>query len=366
MALGTSSIDPLPPLSVIFGKSPAMRGIREQLEKISAANLPVLIHGESGTGKDVLARLFHKLSPWASGPFVKINCPAIPASLMESELFGYERGAFTGANTSKPGRVELAHRGTLFLDEISELDLGLQSKLLQLLQDGQFCRIGAHEDKKVEVRVVCATNRKLEQEIEAGNFRSDLFYRINVLNVHVCPLRERPEDVPALVDYFIEVYNDKYNMRARPLSAEVMRKLQAYSWPGNIRELENIIKRYIIFGMESVFAGLPERQESVVNPAGGFLIPAEIAEGTAVSLKKLTKQLVVELEKQIIFKSLQAHDWNRKKTAQALRISYRALLYKIRDTGLSSRKTLVASAPPSSETAEVKEDGEARAVGMHE
>jgi two-component system response regulator AtoC len=164
MALGTSSIDPLPPLNVIFGKSASMRGIREQLERISAANLPVLIHGESGTGKDVLARLFHKLSPWASGPFVKINCPAIPASLMESELFGYERGAFTGANTAKPGRVEMAHRGTLFLDEISELDLGLQSKLLQLLQDGQFCRIGAHEDKKVEVRVVCATNRKLEQE----------------------------------------------------------------------------------------------------------------------------------------------------------------------------------------------------------
>jgi len=366
MALGTSSIDPLPPLSVIFGKSPAMRGIREQLEKISAANLPVLIHGESGTGKDVLARLFHKLSPWASGPFVKINCPAIPASLMESELFGYERGAFTGANTSKPGRVELAHRGTLFLDEISELDLGLQSKLLQLLQDGQFCRIGAHEDKKVEVRVVCATNRKLEQEIEAGNFRSDLFYRINVLNVHVCPLRERPEDIPILVDHFIEVYNDKYNMRARPLSAEVMRKLQAYSWPGNIRELENIIKRYIIFGMESVFAGLPERQESVVNPAGGFLIPAEIAEGTAVSLKKLTKQLVVELEKQIIFKSLQAHDWNRKKTAQALRISYRALLYKIRDTGLSSRKTAAPAPSAAGEAAEIEGDGEARAVGMHE
>lgn len=367
MALGTSSIDPLPPLNVIFGKAPAMRGIREQLDKISAANLPVLIHGESGTGKDILARLFHKLSPWAAGPFVKINCPAIPASLMESELFGYERGAFTGANTSKPGRVELAHRGTLFLDEISELDLGLQSKLLQLLQDGQFCRIGAHEDKKVEVRVVCATNRKLEEEIEAGNFRSDLFYRINVLNVHVCPLRERPEDIPTLVDYFIEVYNDKYNMRARPLSAELMRKLQAYNWPGNIRELENIIKRYIIFGMESVFAELPERPESVVNPAGGFFIPAEVSEGAAVSLKKLTKQLVIELEKQIIFKSLQVHDWNRKKTAQALKISYRALLYKIRDAGLSSRRTVSSSPPPAPEPTKLEEESEARAaVGMRE
>jgi len=369
MALGTSSTDPLPPLNVIFGKSPAMQAIRQQLEKISSANLPVLIHGESGTGKDVLARLFHKLSPWSSGPFVKINCPAIPASLLESELFGYERGAFTGANVSKPGRVEMAHRGSLFLDEISELDLGLQSKLLQLLQDSQFCRIGAHEDKKVEVRIICATNRKLEREIEAGNFRSDLFYRINVLNVHVPPLRERPEDIPVLVDFFLELYNDKYNARARGLSAELMRKLQAYSWPGNVRELENIIKRYVIYGVESVFAELPERRESVVNPVGGFFIPAEISEGTAVSLKKLTKQLVVELEKQIILKSLQAHDWNRKKTAQALKISYRALLYKIRDAGLSSRRTASLTAVPAPEVPKAEEkveeeDGENHATAV--
>lgn len=369
MALGTSSIDPLPPLNVIFGKSPAMQAIRQQLDKISYANLPVLIHGESGTGKDVLARLFHKLSPWASGPFVKINCPAIPASLLESELFGYERGAFTGANTSKPGRVEMAHRGTLFLDEISELDLGLQSKLLQLLQDSQFCRIGAQEDKKVEVRVICATNRKLEKEVEAGNFRSDLFYRINVLNVYVPPLRERPEDIPVLVDYFLEAYNDKYNARARSLSTDLMRKLQAYSWPGNIRELENIIKRYIIFGVESVFAELPQGTGSIVTPAGGFVIPLEVVEGSAVSLKKITKQLVGELEKQVILKSLQAHDWNRKKTAQALKISYRALLYKIRDAGLSSRRTAPrapsASSPAAPEAQELKEDdGERQAIAV--
>lgn len=345
MAFSTSLTDPLPRLDVIFGKSPAMQRIREQLGKISAANLPVLIHGESGTGKDILARLFHKLSPWASGPFVKINCPAIPASLMESELFGYERGAFTGANVSKPGRVEMAHRGTLFLDEISELDPGLQSKLLQLLQDSQFCRIGAHEDKKVEVRVICATNRKLEEEIKNGTFRSDLFYRINVLNVYVCPLRERPEDIPILVEYFIELYNDKYNMRARPLSAELVQKLQAYNWPGNIRELENVIRRYIIFGTESVFAELPQRRQTFVSPAGGILIPPEVSEGAVVSLKKVTKQLVLELEKQIILKSLQAHDWNRRRTAQALKISYRALLYKIRDAGLSRRNPSSSPGP---------------------
>jgi two-component system response regulator AtoC len=335
-------MDPLPPLNVIFGASPAMREIREQVEKVASANLPVLIQGESGTGKDVLARLIHKLSPWAGGPLVKINCPAIPAPLMESELFGYERGAFTGANTAKPGRVEMAHRGTLFMDEISELELGLQSKLLQLLQDGQFCRIGAQEDKRVEVRVVCATNRHLEQEIKAGNFRSDLFYRINVLNIHVCPLRQRPEDIPILVDYFIEIYNEKYNLRARPLSPELIRKLQAHSWPGNIRELENIIRRYIIFKSESVFQDLPEKQDTVINPAGGFTIPPGILEGAGVSLKKLTKQLVVELEKEVILRSLQLHGGNRKKTAHALKISYRALLYKIRDAGLLPRRGMAA------------------------
>src|SRR5690242_2100728 len=177
------SIGEIPPESILFGRSEAMQALRERLEKLASANVPVLIQGESGTGKDIIARMIHARSPWRSGPYVKVNCPAIPGTLLESELFGYEKGAFTGAYGTKPGRVEMAHRGTLFLDEISELDLGLQSKLLQLLQDGQFCRIGAQEDKKVEVRVVCATNRILEAEIESGTFRQDLFYRINVVNL---------------------------------------------------------------------------------------------------------------------------------------------------------------------------------------
>jgi two-component system response regulator AtoC len=350
MAGAPSTSDILPPPDVIFGKSAAMQGIRLQLEKIAAANLPVLIQGESGTGKDILARLIHKLSPRASGPFVKINCPAIPATLMESELFGYERGAFTGANTSKPGRVEMAHKGTLFLDEISELDLALQSKLLQLLQDGQFCRIGAHEDKKVEVRVVCATNRQLEEEIELGSFRSDLFYRINVLNLQVCPLRERAEDIPILVEYFVSIYNEKYNLRAPQPGPDLIRKLQGYGWPGNIRELENIVKRYIIYGTETVFAEL-DKPESALNPRGSFVIPPEVLEGTPISLKKITKRLVMDLERQIIMRSLQVHEGNRKRTSHALKISYRALLYKIRDSGLPSRGTalrarLASQQPP--------------------
>src|SRR6202022_397531 len=227
------SLGELPPDQIIFGHSEAMQAVRSRLGKVAAANVPVLITGESGTGKDIIARLIHGLSPWKSGPYVKVNCPAIPGTLLESELFGYEKGAFTGAYGTKPGRVEMAHRGTLFLDEISELDLGLQSKLLQLLQDGQFCRIGAQEDKKVEVRVVCATNRKLEQEIESGTFRADLFYRINVVNLHMPALRERASDIPDLVDYFLAYYNRKYNSRAMPISDELMASLRKYHWPGN-------------------------------------------------------------------------------------------------------------------------------------
>ncbi|HXP40972.1 MAG TPA: sigma 54-interacting transcriptional regulator, partial [Candidatus Acidoferrales bacterium] len=245
----------MPPEAVVFGGTEAMRALRERLAKIAGANVPVLIQGESGTGKDIIARMIHASSPWKSGPWVKVNCPAIPGTLLESELFGYEKGAFTGAFGTKPGRVEMAHRGTLFLDEISELDMSLQSKLLQLLQDGQFCRIGAQEDKKVEVRVVCATNRKLEEEIANGTFRADLFYRINVVNLHMPPLRERISDLPELVTYFLDCYNRKFNSRAKPLSAELMNSLSKYHWPGNVRELENLIKRFVILGVEDAISG---------------------------------------------------------------------------------------------------------------
>jgi two-component system response regulator AtoC len=225
----------------------------------------------------------------------------------------------------------MAHRGTLFLDEISELDSALQSKLLQLLQDGQFCRIGAQEDKKVEVRVVCATNRQLEQEIATGSFRQDLFYRINVVNLHMPPLRERAADIPALVEYFLDYYNRKYNCRTRELSDELKAMLQKYHWPGNIRELENLIKRYVILGTEEAIASdLVSQQRDVFNP--------EISFDGPISLKKLTRQAVRELERKVILKVLQANHWNRKQSARALSISYRALLYKIRDTGLPSNR----------------------------
>ena len=334
----TSTVNPLiqplgemPPDAIVFGRTEAMQAVRDRLSKLAGANVPVLIQGESGTGKDIIARMIHANSPWRTGPWVKVNCPAIPGTLLESELFGYEKGAFTGAYGTKPGRVEMAHRGTLFLDEISELDLGLQSKLLQLLQDGQFCRIGAQEDKKVEVRVVCATNRKLEQEIESGTFRADLFYRINVVNLHMPALRERASDIPDLVDYFLAYYNRKYNSRALPLSDELMANLRKYHWPGNVRELENLIKRYVILGDEEVISSdLAPRETDFFN--------AEIPIDGQISLKKLTRQAVRELERKVILKVLQAHHWNRKQSARALSISYRALLYKLKEAGLPTRR----------------------------
>jgi two-component system response regulator AtoC len=325
------SLGEIPPEAVVFGRSDAMQAVRDRLDKVAAANVPVLITGESGTGKDIIARMIHARSPWRTGPYVKVNCPAIPGTLLETELFGYEKGAFTGAYGTKPGRVEMAHRGTLFLDEISELDLALQSKLLQLLQDGQFCRIGAQEDKKVEVRVVCATNRQLDEEIASGTFRQDLFYRINVVNLALPPLRERRSDIEDLVNFFLNYYNRKYNCRAKALSPELIVTLEKYHWPGNIRELENIVKRYVILGTDEVITtDLVAREQDFFNP--------EINVEGPISLKKLTRQATRELERKVILKVLQAHHWNRKQSARALNISYRALLYKIRDAGLPSNR----------------------------
>src|ERR1700746_1764468 len=336
----------MPPEGIVFGSTEGMQAVRDRLARLAGANVPVLIQGESGTGKDIIARMIHLASPWKAGPWVKVNCPAIPGTLLESELFGYEKGAFTGAYGTKPGRVELAHRGTLFLDEISELDLALQSKLLQVLQDGQFCRIGAQEDKKVEVRVVCATNRILENEIENGTFRQDLFYRINVVNLALPPLRERRGDIEDLVNYFLDYYNRKYNCRAKPLSSELMTVLQKYHWPGNIRELENQVKRYVILGSEEVISSdLVTHQPDYFN--------AEINFDGPISLKKLTRQATRELERKVILKVLQANHWNRKQAARALSISYRALLYKIRDAGLPANRTPTTRRHPEAAVNEV-------------
>ena len=328
---GVMAAQQLPPASVIFGQTAAMREVRQKLERVAGANLSILITGESGTGKDIIARLLHIYSPWAGGPFVKVNCPAIPGSLLESELFGYERGAFTGALGTKPGRVEMAHRGTLFLDEISELDPALQAKLLQLLQDGQFSRIGSQEDKRVEVRVVSATNRELQQEIDVGNFRHDLFYRIAAMIIHLPPLRERAIDIPILCEYLLQYYNGKLNGRAPVLRPALLAKMQRHSWPGNIRQLENLIKRYVVMGTDDVI------MSELLQASDRDTFPDLTFEGP-VSLKKLTKQTVRNFEARIILSALHANNWNRKKAARAVGISYRALLYKLKDVGIPQRR----------------------------
>ena len=318
----------MPPEEVVFGNSPLMLNVRDRIEKIAAANVPVLLEGESGIGKDVLARYLHLRSPWSSGPFVKVNCPAVPGTLIESELFGYERGAFTGANATKPGRVEMAHRGTLFLDEISELDFNLQSKLLQLLQEGQFSRIGSQQDKTVDVRVICATNKLLKEEISTGGFRQDLYYRINVVRIHMPALRDRAADIPALARYFLELYNAKYNCRAKPLSPSCLEQMQLYAWPGNIRQLENLIRRYVIIDSEDAI--LPE----LVNTSSAKL-PFDIPSSGPISLKRIARKAADEIERKMIFATLQTTNWNRKRAARNLGISYRALLYKLRGFGVA-------------------------------
>src|SRR4051812_615660 len=335
MSLATTTVptikNGLPPEIVIFGRTTNMLAVQQKLEKVAVANVPILIEGESGTGKEIITRLIHQLSPWASGPFVKVNCPAIPGTLIESELFGYERGAFTGAYGAKAGRVEMASRGTLFLDEIGELDMDLQAKLLQVLQDGQFCRIGSQEDKRLEARVVCATNRSLEQEIPAGTFRQDLFYRINVVSITLPPLRERKGDIPELADYFLNVYNEQFGRSVNPLTSQLTQKLQTYHWPGNIRELENLMKRYVILGTTDVFANAFVKEQEGADdfnidiPVNGTIYPKEI-----------TRQAIRKIERNIILKVLQHNQWNRKKAAKALNISYRALLYKLKEAGLQT------------------------------
>jgi len=330
----------LPPDEVIFGSSSAMEAVRLSVDMAATANIPVLLQGESGTGKEILARYIHLRSPWGSGAFVKVNCPAIPGTLLESEMFGYQKGAFTGAYTSKPGRVELAHRGTLFLDEIADLDPALQAKLLQLLQDGQFSRIGASEDRQVEVRVVCATNKQLEKEIKTGAFRQDLFYRINVITIELPSLTQRLGDLPVLVDYLLSKYAEKFGRSAPPMNKQTIRLLQKHNWPGNIRELENVMKRYVIVGREEAIASsLESNNDPEFNPE-------DVQLDGVIKLKEVTKQAVKQIERKIILKTLEIHRWNRQSTARALSISYAALLYKMREAGVPPRRSSAKDKTP--------------------
>jgi len=320
----------LPPDDILFGQSEVMREVRQRAAKVCRANIPVLIEGDGGTGKEVLSRWIHLHSPFADGLFVKVNCAAIPGTLLESELFGYEKGTFTGANVSKPGRVELAHNGTLFLDEISDLDLGLQSKLLHFLQDGRFSRIGDESERLVETRLICTTNKDLGQEVLAGRFRADLYYRVNVVHMRLPRLRERREDIAALAQYFKKKHEEQFGKESLPFDSQVLDQFVKLEWPGNLRELSNRVARHVLMGPdEEILAESWKRRAAAgrVSPDGERAIP----------LKRIAKDAVRDREQRIILEALRANHWNRRRAALALKISYRTLIYKIREAGFAAK-----------------------------
>ena len=315
----------LPPLEIIFGKTPAMTAARDMLDRVADKSVPVLLQGESGTGKDIFAKLLHLNSNRANSAWVKVSCPAIPHALIESELFGYEKGAFTGAYGTKRGRVELADKGTLFLDEVGGLDMAIQAKLLQLLQDGSFSRVGAGDTRNVNTRIISASNGSLKQQVEDGTFRLDFFYRINAVTIELPALRQRTGDIPILVDYFLALHSKVFRIEAKPLSREMLRLMQRYSWPGNIRQLENLIRSYILMGDE-------EALTTELLPASPSRLVPEIDLENPISLKEITKAATRNLEREIILKVLRANGWSRRKTARWLNISYRSLLYKLQES----------------------------------
>jgi two-component system response regulator AtoC len=340
----------------LLGTSDQMREVRELIGRVADTDVTILIRGESGTGKELVARAVHAASPRRDRTFVKVNCAALPADLLESELFGFERGAFTGAIQHKPGKFEFANHGTMFLDEISEMGAALQSKLLQVLQDGEFARLGGRQDVRVDVRVVAATNRDLELAVADGQFREDLFFRLNVVCITLPPLRQRRDEIPALTHYFLSHYSEHYNKSALALATDTLRLFAEYDWPGNVRELENLIKRMVILGTDApirrevadAIAGrtpqtgaIPALQPSTV-PAAAQLPPpsppaapppAQSAPITG-SLKDIGRSAAREAERELIYRTLQQTRWNRREAAVILGISYKALLYKIKEAEL--------------------------------
>ncbi|MBI3183131.1 MAG: sigma-54-dependent Fis family transcriptional regulator [Myxococcales bacterium] len=324
----------------MVGDSPQMAEIFKVIDKVADTPSTVLITGESGTGKELIASALHDGSARREKPLIKINCAAIPKDLMESELFGYERGAFTGAVTSKPGRFELADGGTLFLDEIAEIPVEMQVKLLRALQESEFERVGGIKTVRVDVRLIAATNRDLSAEIEAGRFRKDLFYRLNVVPVVLPPLRERKGDIPMLAQHFIEKYNRKLNKKIGGVSEDALLLLQGYPWPGNIRELENLMERVLLFADGPLITGkdLPEpvRGGAPVAPAEPAAEEKKAASpppGEA-SLKDIVRQKAAELEKDLIAKALEETGGNVTRAAKLLQISRKSLQTKMKEFGL--------------------------------
>jgi two-component system, NtrC family, response regulator AtoC len=319
-----------------------MRQVRDIIEQVADTDITVLIRGESGTGKELVARSIHQLSGRSDKPFVKVNCAALPSELLESELFGFEKGAFTGAQKRKLGKFEYANKGTIFLDEIGEMSPALQAKLLQVLQDGEFSRLGGENDVKVDTRILAATNRNLEEAVQTGEFREDLYYRLNVVTVQLPPLRDRRGAIPLLVDHFLRRFGEQYGKEVRTLSPDTMRRIMEYPWPGNVRELENLVRRMIVLGNEEVVLTEIARREPLREGGGEVLdlasLGADASADGGVDLKAISKRAAQVAEKRVIEKVLQRTRWNRKEAAERLQISYKALLYKMKENGLSESR----------------------------
>ncbi len=317
---------------IIFHNNPKMNKIKVIIDEIAKTDITVLVKGESGTGKGLVAQAIHSNSHRKDKPFVKVNCAAIPRGLLESELFGFEKGAFTGAYIEKPGKFELANGGTILLNDIGEMDISIQAKLLQVLQDGMFSRLGGDGDVVVNTRVIATTKDHLEKTMLEGHFREDLFFRINVINITVPPLRDRKEQILPLSQYFLDVYKKKYRREVAPFPPKVIHAFKEYSWPGNIRELENMIKRIVIFGdgntvLKTISDQAPDDESH--PPSHEKSSPPSQKRKQSFNLKDVGKRAAEVAEKEIIQSTLQETHWNRKEAAKMLRVSYKALLYKI-------------------------------------
>jgi len=315
-----------------------MRKLRSQAALVANVDIPVLMLGESGTGKEVMARLIHKLSPRAHRTFLKVNCAAVPADLLESELFGYEAGAFTGATHAKPGKFELCNKGTILLDEIGEMPPSLQAKLLHVLQDQQFSRLGSRSVVKVDVRILAATNINIPEALANKRLREDLYYRLNAFTLNIPPLRERKEEIPILLKHFMTRLSEQYARSPLPLTPDLLQACQNHPWPGNLRELGNFVKRYLVLGDEKL--AIHELQPRSDGSGAQFdPTPTRNAPEAQGGLKGLARSAKDEAEAEAIAKALDETNWNRKQAAVLLQISYKALLYKIRQYGIAQTRT---------------------------
>jgi len=315
-----------------------MRALDEMARRIADSDLTVLIRGESGAGKEVVARHVHSSSTRRAQPFVKVNCAAVPETLLESELFGHERAAFTGAVARRRGKFEMAKSGSVLLDEITEMSPAVQAKLLHVIQDKQFNRLGGSDNVRVDVRVLAATNRSLEEEVESGRFREDLYFRLKVIDLYVPPLRERREDIPLLIEHFLERFSAQYRREQPQLSSRLTSLLVDHRWDGNVRELENVIRRVVVLGDEvSVVTELLSKESAQPSgtPGAEGRSGVDLEFEAGIGLKEVGRRAALAAERTLILATLEKTRWNRVKTARILRVSYKTLLSKMKQCGLS-------------------------------